>query len=51
MNMESHHVKILQSSIQTACFLEATARKPGNVHPGASFEDLTYDDFLRSANV
>ena len=49
--MESHHIKLLQSSIQTACFLEATARKPGNVHPRASFEDLTYDDFLRSANV
>ena len=51
MNLESHYFKLLQSSIQTACFLEATARKPGNVHPRASFEDLTYDDFLRSANV
>jgi triphosphoribosyl-dephospho-CoA synthase len=34
-----------------ACLLEATARKPGNVHPAASFADLTYDDFVQSAQV
>lgn len=34
---------------QAACLLEATARKPGNVHPGRSFDDLTYVDFLLSA--
>jgi triphosphoribosyl-dephospho-CoA synthase len=34
-----------------ACLLEATARKPGNVHPGAAFDDLTYDDFLLSADA
>jgi triphosphoribosyl-dephospho-CoA synthase len=28
---------------------EATARKVGNVHPGASFADLTYSDFIHSA--
>jgi len=33
-----------------ACLLEATARKPGNVHPTASFRDLTYADFVRSAH-
>jgi triphosphoribosyl-dephospho-CoA synthase len=32
-----------------ACTLEATARKPGNVHPGASFSDLSYADFLAGA--
>src|SRR5579872_5365243 len=32
-----------------ACVLEATARKPGNVHPSADFADLTYLDFLLSA--
>jgi len=32
-----------------ACLLEATARKAGNVHPQASFADLTYGDFARSA--
>ena len=31
---------------EIACILEATARKPGNVHPWASFEDLTYDDLV-----
>lgn len=32
-----------------ACLLEATAPKPGNVHRGADFEDLTYVDFALSA--
>ncbi|MCA9005598.1 MAG: triphosphoribosyl-dephospho-CoA synthase [Planctomycetaceae bacterium] len=34
-----------------ACLMEATARKPGNVHPEASFPDLSYADFLKSAAV
>lgn len=29
-----------------ACLLEATAPKPGNVHRGADFEDMTYGDLL-----
>lgn len=41
----------LAACIEQACVLEATARKPGNVHPGASFDDLTYNDFLRAAAV
>jgi triphosphoribosyl-dephospho-CoA synthase len=32
-----------------ACLLEATAPKPGNVHRGSDFEDLTYLDFATSA--
>ena len=32
-----------------ACLLEATAPKPGNVHRGADFEDLTFTDFVASA--
>jgi triphosphoribosyl-dephospho-CoA synthase len=32
-----------------ACIWEATAPKPGNVHRGADFEDVTYADFLTSA--
>ncbi len=31
--------------------LEATAAKPGNVHPRASFPDLTYFDFVKSAEA
>jgi triphosphoribosyl-dephospho-CoA synthase len=36
---------------ELACRWEATARKPGNVHPQADFADLTYDDFVRSARA
>jgi triphosphoribosyl-dephospho-CoA synthase len=32
-----------------ACLLEATAAKPGNVHRGADFEDMTFTDFAVSA--
>lgn len=32
-----------------ACVLEATARKPGNVHRDADFSDVTFTDFLASA--
>ncbi len=41
----------LENWIYLACLMEATARKPGNVHPTASFPDLTYPDFLKSAAV
>src|SRR5438876_739889 len=34
---------------QLACVLEATARKPGNVHRFMDFADTSYLDFLLSA--
>src|SRR5262245_52534379 len=34
---------------QAACLWEATARKPGNVHPRTAFADLQYLDFALSA--
>jgi triphosphoribosyl-dephospho-CoA synthase len=34
-----------------ACLYEATAPKPGNVHPGASFADSTFEHFQASARV
>lgn len=34
-----------------ACIYEATAPKPGNVHPGASFADTTFADFEASAGA
>jgi triphosphoribosyl-dephospho-CoA synthase len=37
--------------IQLACQAEVLARKPGNVHPEASFVDLTASDFLRAAEI
>ncbi|MBI3860767.1 MAG: triphosphoribosyl-dephospho-CoA synthase [Planctomycetia bacterium] len=43
--------QLLEDQIRAACILEATARKAGNVHPLRSFSDLTYDDFVGSANV
>ncbi len=39
----------LAELIELACLMEATARKPGNVHPGASFSDLCYNDFVKGA--
>ncbi|QDU37845.1 triphosphoribosyl-dephospho-CoA synthase [Maioricimonas rarisocia] len=44
-------IETLQRWIRIACLAEARARKPGNVHPGASFQDLTYEDFVRSAHA
>ena len=37
------------AAAQLACLLEASAPKPGNVTPFASFRDTTYEDFLASA--
>src|SRR5947199_8966011 len=37
------------AAAQLACLLEATAPKPGNVSPAASFHDATYEDYLASA--
>jgi len=42
---------VLQQMIRTACLLEATARKPGNVHPACGFDDLCYRDFVQSAEA
>jgi triphosphoribosyl-dephospho-CoA synthase len=34
---------------ELACLLEVTASKPGNVHRGADFEDVSFVDFAASA--
>jgi triphosphoribosyl-dephospho-CoA synthase len=41
----------LAQLIHVACLLEATARKPGNVHPQAAFDDLQYQDFVTAAEI
>ena len=41
----------LQECVHLACLLEATSRKPGNVHPGAAFEHVAYEDFVASAKA
>jgi triphosphoribosyl-dephospho-CoA synthase len=35
--------------VQSACLLEASCPKPGNVSPGRAFADTCYEDFLISA--
>lgn len=49
--MENQDRQRLEDQIRAACILEATARKPGNVHPLRSFPDLTYQDFIESADA
>ncbi len=49
--MQSERSARLIQQIETACLWEAEAPKVGNVHPGASFDNLTYDDFVRSARI
>ncbi len=34
-----------------ACITEVLAPKAGNVHPGAAFDDVSCDDFIRSAHA
>jgi len=46
--MSDHCLSIGQCAT-LACLLEATAPKVGNVHRGADFEDLTFNDFVVSA--
>lgn len=41
----------MQQNVRLACLLEATARKVGNVHPQAGFENLSYADFVASADA
>jgi triphosphoribosyl-dephospho-CoA synthase len=48
MNSPDSRLSIGQCA-SLACLLEATAPKPGNVHRGADFEDLCFNDFVASA--
>jgi triphosphoribosyl-dephospho-CoA synthase len=41
----------VEAALRAACLLEATARKPGNVHPEASFADLEYRHFQDTAEI
>jgi triphosphoribosyl-dephospho-CoA synthase len=45
---EPHRLSVGQCA-SLACIWETTAAKPGNVHRGADFEDLSYLDLLTSA--
>jgi triphosphoribosyl-dephospho-CoA synthase len=37
------------ATAELACLIEASCRKPGNVHRFASFADTQYEDFIASA--
>ncbi|MEM9364378.1 MAG: triphosphoribosyl-dephospho-CoA synthase [Planctomycetota bacterium] len=41
----------VSSAIRYACILEATAPKPGNVHPGAGFHDLSFRHFAIASEI
>ena len=41
----------IEICVREACIAEARAPKPGNVHPRASFSDLTYEDFVAAAHA
>ena len=41
----------LSAAIRDACIAEATSPKCGNVHPGASFDDLRYEHFIAAAYI
>lgn len=40
-----------REAFNEACTLEVLARKPGNVHPWASFEDMDHMDFVNSMSA
>jgi triphosphoribosyl-dephospho-CoA synthase len=41
----------LERILLQACLMEVRAKKAGNVHPQASFGDVTFDDFAVSAEI
>ena len=49
MNPTTYDFLSVAQCATLACLLEATAPKPGNVHRGADFEDLCFNDFVASA--
>ncbi len=51
LTMPQYNIEQLTRWIETACLWEVAAPKAGNVHPQASFTDLTYNDFVRSARI
>lgn len=41
----------IRELVELACVSEVMARKPGNVYPGAPFEDLTADDLIQAGRA
>ncbi|WP_197170824.1 triphosphoribosyl-dephospho-CoA synthase [Novipirellula aureliae] len=51
MNEILPDVGCVADAVRWACVLEVTAPKAGNVYPGRSFADLTFQDFINAAEV
>src|SRR3989454_8899773 len=49
VTLPARQAEDVAAAARLACLLEASAPKPGNVSPFASFRDATYEDFLASA--
>ena len=50
-SMPHHQPLSIGQCATLACLLEATTPKPGNVHRGADFQDMTFLDFAVSATA
>lgn len=51
MRLDFLPIRNVGDAIRWSCLLEVTSPKVGNVHPGASFDDLDYGDFAHAADV
>ena len=47
----AEHIVHLTECVRLACVIEASALKPGNVHPFASFENADYWDFITASDT
>src|SRR5438093_13488109 len=50
VTLPARQAEDVAAAAQLACLLEASAPKPGNVSPFASFRDATYEDFQSRAD-
>jgi triphosphoribosyl-dephospho-CoA synthase len=48
---ELTYISPISHWVRLSCLLEAGARKPGNVHPEASFDDLSHAEMVHSAHL
>lgn len=44
-------METIATCVELACLWEAYVPKPGNVHPGSSFQDMSFQDFVGSAQA
>lgn len=51
LNSVRESVHSIGDAVRTACVLEASAPKAGNVYPGQSFDSLHYQDFVVAADL